>query len=318
MDFVNHSRARRLVSAGREDAIRRLHGLDDRRRSLDLLIYPALWCLGATLSCLAWSRLQGPPRLLFSALGWLFSGAALNAHILLVHESMHGVLFSRKGWNRWAGSLVGLTFLMSSNAYKIQHLRHHAFLGEAGDPDDYNNYARPGWKLWVLHCTRVLFGSFLYIFLIPSLSWGKAKSEERRRMVEDYALMLLLVVLAATLVPIWILVQAWGIPLLVCNFMMNARGLTQHSLAEPKDAFLASRNIRSGALVRFLLLQENYHLTHHLYPRVPSYHLHELNGLLKDRFPREVTGPGFTWFLGRFFVALWRRDDKAIGVVLHQ
>jgi fatty acid desaturase len=312
---MNHSEARRLVSRGREGQIRSLHELKDWRRALDLLAYPSIWAIGAALSCLAWRQVHGPWRLPLCAMGWLASGIALNANILLVHEGMHGVLLRSRTWNRWLGVLFGFSVLMSFTAYQVQHLRHHAFLGKEGDPDEYNNYARPGWRLWALHCVRVGLGSILYIAFIPALSWGKARTEEKRRMVQEYGLLLLVLALALAFVPAWVLVQAWGFPLLVVNFMMNTRGLTQHSLAEPRDAFLASRSIRSGALVRFFLLQENYHLAHHLYPHVPSYRMHALNGLLQDRYPREVTGPGFVWFLGRFFAALWRRDESPIGVV---
>jgi fatty acid desaturase len=318
MNFMNHSEARRLVSAGREAPIRGLHRLADRRRGLDFAAYLGIWAAGAAISCLAWSRLEGAPRLALSGLGWLLSGAALNANILLVHEGMHGVLLSRRGPNRWMGVFFGLSVLMSFTAYQIQHLRHHAFLGKPGDPDEYNNYARPGWKLWALHCVRIAFGSILYIFFIPALSWRKAKSGEKARMLQEYGLLLALLAALLGVAPSWILIQAWGLPLLVVNFMMNSRGLTQHSLAEPRDAFLASRNIRSGAFVRFFLLQENYHLAHHLYPHVPSYRLHALNELLKDRYPREVSGPGFFWFVTRFFGALWRRDESPIGVLRHR
>jgi fatty acid desaturase len=314
---LNHSQARRLVSLGREAQITAMHRLDDRRRVVDLLAYPGLWLCGALISCLAWREIQGPWRLITCALGWLLSGVAINAHILLVHEGMHGVLLKGKFISRLAAAAFGYSVLMSYSAYKVQHLRHHAFLGKAGDPDEYGNYAKSGWRLWALHCLRVGLGSFLYIFLIPALSYGKARGDERIQMLQEYAGLSLLLGLCVWALPAWLLLQAWGLPLLVVNFMLNTRGLTQHSLAEPEDAFLASRSIRSGALVRFCLLQENYHLAHHLYPRVPSYRMHALNELLKDRYPREVTGPGFMWFLGRFFLALGRGDLRPIGVVEH-
>src|SRR5882724_10890517 len=179
MEACSHPEARRLVSAGKEARLAQLHGLDDARRCLDLAFTLGLWAGGALLSCWAWSQLSGWPRWAFAVLGWVPSAVAMNAHILLVHEGMHGVLFSRRGLNRWAGSLLALSVLVSSAAYKVMHLRHHAFLGQAGDPDEYNNYAKPGWRLWALHCVRLALGSYLYLALIPLLSWKKARPVER-------------------------------------------------------------------------------------------------------------------------------------------
>jgi fatty acid desaturase len=318
MRATTHALARRQVSKGRESAISAMHRLDDLRRLGDLALYLGLWLAGAGLSLWSWTHLQGGARLGLAALGWMLSAIALNAHILLVHEGMHSVLFKAPLLNRSMGSLLGWTVLMSSAAYQVQHLRHHAFLGTKGDPDEYNNYAAPGWKLWALHCLRLALGSYLYLLFIPVLSWRKAAPAEKRRMALEYGLLAGLLALLVLKAPFWALCQAWLIPLIFVNFMMNTRGLTQHSLAEPQDAFLASRSIRSGFLVRLCLLDENYHLAHHLYPRVPSYRLHALNELLKDRYPREVAGPGFVWFVFMFFRALWRRDESPIGVVLRQ
>jgi fatty acid desaturase len=314
---MDHDRARRLVSAGRESSIRAMHRLDDRRRLLDHLVQLGLWAVGAGLSCYSFLHLGGGARLLACVTGYLVSGTALNESILLMHEGMHMVLFRRRALNRWVGVLCGASVLMSFSAYQIQHLKHHAFLGQAGDPDEYNNYAQAGWRLWALHCTRVLCGSILYIFFIPGLSWARTKGAVRKRIFTEFALIGALIILLFMTVPTWALIQAWGYPLLVVNFMMNFRGLANHSLAEPRDAFLASRNLRCGPVVRFLLLQENYHMTHHLYPLAPSYRLHQLDSLLRDRYPREASGPGFLWFLGCFFRALWLRDGSPIGIEEH-
>ena len=317
MEFYDHDRARRLVSKGREDGIRTLHQLNDVRRLADHVVQLTLWIGGGVLSCFAYTKLSGASRSALCGLGYLLSGTALNESILLMHEGMHMVLFRNRAVNRLAGVICGASVLMSFSAYQIQHLKHHAFLGQTGDPDEYNNYAKPGWKLWSLHLTRAFLGSILYIFFIPILSWIKTKGAVRRRIFNEYALILLLLVGLFLSFPVWILAQVWGLPLLVVNILMNLRGLANHSFAQPKDAFTASRNMQCGPVVRFLLLQENNHLAHHLYPLVPSYYLHPLNELLQDRYPQEATGPGFLWFLGRFFRALWHGDLRPIGVIEH-
>ncbi len=59
---------------------------------------------------------------------------------------------------------------MSFTAYQVMHLRHHTFLGGTRDPDDYENYVSRRPVLWVMHFTRLLAGSFVYLLMIPRLA----------------------------------------------------------------------------------------------------------------------------------------------------
>ena len=51
--------------------------------------------------------------------------------VLLLHEGMHGMLFSSRFWNRWVSVLLVTTFLMSLSAYQAMHLRHHTLPGRS-------------------------------------------------------------------------------------------------------------------------------------------------------------------------------------------
>jgi hypothetical protein len=74
--------------------------------------------------------------------------------------------------------------------------------------------------------------------------------------------------------------------------------------------------MRPHPVVAFCLLNENYHLEHHLFPEVPSYHLRELHELLWPRLPRAVTGQSYVGFLLRFLRATWRLDETPIGLTV--
>ena len=58
--------------------------------------------------------------------------------------------------------------------------------------------------------------------------------------------------------------------------------------------------MKPGRLIAFCLLYENYHLEHHLFPEVPSYHLPGLHRLLWPRLPRAVVGASYLAFLAHF------------------
>ena len=66
----------------------------------------------------------------------------------------------------------------------------------------------------------------------------------------------------------------------------------------------------------FLLLNENYHLEHHLFPEVPSYRLPRLRALLQDRLPHHVEAASYTRFLAGFLSRSLHGDESLLGLHL--
>lgn len=301
------------LSRGLEQEIAALRQLSLPERLVELLVFPSLWLAGA--ACVL-HQIQLPPSptgYLLQAAGTLLAALGLNAFVLLLHEGMHGTLFSSRIWNRWISVLLGGCVLISFTAYQVMHTEHHRYLGDPRDPDEYRNYTSSPTLLWALHYVRLTVGCFLYVLLIPVLAWRRGTTAERRRIVEEYLLLAAAWTAAGLTMPFEALLHGWLIPLLVVAVLTQLRGFTQHGLTDPDDPLLASRSIHPGPVVRFLVLNENYHLEHHLYPEIPSYNLRKLHLLLADRLPRQVTGTSYSGFLARFLRATWRRDDAPIG-----
>jgi fatty acid desaturase len=149
---------------------------------------------------------------------------------------------------------------------------------------------------------------------IPILAVKYGTIEERRRILVEYGMLIGTYSVVLRFVPIAILVVAWLIPLLIVGSMTAIRGFTQHGITDATDPYIASRTILPHPLVAFLLLNENYHLEHHLFPEVPSYHLQELHKLVWPRLPRAVSGRGYLRFLAKFLRATPRLDETPIGL----
>lgn len=130
----------------------------------------------------------------------------------------------------------------------------------------------------------------------------------------EYGLLALVYSVVGLVVPPSVVVHGWLIPVVLVGYMTNIRGLTQHGITDVHDPFLASHSIEAHPVVAFCLLYENYHLEHHLFPDVPSYHLRALHRLIWGRLPRAVTGRSYLMFLARFFRATLRRDETPIGL----
>jgi fatty acid desaturase len=307
------------LSHGLEAEIAGLRQPSLRHRAAELAVFPLLWAAGAAVALYGARLPSSPARILFEGAGTLLAALGLNAFVLLLHEGMHHTLFPSRVWNRWISVGLGGCVLISFTAYQVMHEEHHRYLGDPRDPDEYSNYTSSPRLVWALHYMRLLVGAFLYILLIPVLAWRHAGPKvqddrgDRRRIVEEYAVLGTAWTAVFAFVPFPVLVHAWLLPLVAVAFMTQIRGFTQHGVTDPSDPLLASRSIHPWTVVRFLVLNENYHLEHHLWPEVPSYNLRRLHLLIRSRLPRSVTGTSYSGFLLRFFRATWQGDDSPIG-----
>ncbi len=303
-------KARTDLARGLEATLKSLTQHDGRKRAGEFLCFGALGFCGVWLTLASWHA----GHTLVMPLGITATALALNAFVLLLHEGMHDTLFPNRRWNRLGSVLLGTTFLMSFSAYRVLHARHHKFLGDPRDPDDYNNYARNPLAVWALHFVRLACGSLLYLALIPMLALKYGTDVERRWILTEYGFLFFVYSVLLRLVPISTLVVSWFIPLLIVGTLVAIRGFTQHGITDASDPYIASRTILPHPAVGFFLLHENYHLEHHLFPEIPSYHLPQLHRSVWPLLPRAVSGRGYVRFLASFLRATPRLDNAPIGL----
>ena len=113
-----------------------------------------------------------------------------------------------------------------------------------------------------------------------------------------------------------VIVHGWLIPMLFIHFMVNIRGMSQHTLLEHEtDPVRGSRTILTNRVTQFFMCNENFHLEHHLYPAVPWYNLPRVHESMKQQL--EDGGAPFidsyTQFVAEFVSASLRRRD--VGTV---
>lgn len=309
----SHIEARRMMMQGLENELTALRQLDLGKRLHEISFFMGLWVLSVTVNTMGY---QSPPGYLHTGLrilGTIGTALAVNTFILFLHEGMHNTLFKSRVWNRWVSAALGWIFCISFTAYKVMHTRHHNYLGDPRDPDDYQNYMENKRMLWFMHYSRLILGPYLYIVVIPLLALRHGSPAERRHVIEEYAALVSVYIVAAMLIPGDILLYMWFIPLIITAHMTAIRGLTQHGITNAQNPFIASRSIQAKPLVAFFLLNENYHLEHHLFPEIPSYNLAQVHRLIWPRLPHAVTGTSYLAFLFKFFAASLKMDDKPIG-----
>ncbi len=309
-------RARRMLSAGLHAEIAGLRQRRWERRIAEIVLFLALWAVGIGLG-LAGLSMAGAAGWALRLAGIAAAAAALNAFYLLSHEGHHHLLFQSGVANHGANVALCIPLLHSPTAYRVLHDLHHRYLGGPGDPDEYRNYTGDVRLLWALQWVRLTLGTLVYMPLIPIVAWRRAGPVDRRLIALEYVAMAALWVPVFANVPLGILVQVWLIPGVVVGYISAVRALSQHALTPSGDPLLASRSVRSNAVVSFFLLNENYHLEHHLFAEVPSYNLPRLRALLRGRLPQTVEAPSFTRFLAGFVAHFLRGDDSPLGFQRH-
>ena len=98
-----------------------------------------------------------------------------------------------------------------------------------------------------------------------------------------------------------------GLPSLYGRWLLVVFGTTQHAgLAEDVlDHRLNTRTVYMNPVLRFLYLNMNYHLEHHMFPSVPYRNLPRLHALVRDDLP--APHRGIVHAYREILPALWRQ-----------
>ncbi len=244
---------------------------------------------------------------------YVLAAASLHGVSLFTHEGVHGALAASPGLNRALAAVCAWPVLQNFAAYKVLHLRHHADLGGGRDPDHYANYTHRPWLVFLMNWGRLLLGYPAYITLIPILGWRHGTPADRRWIAFEVGAVVALVAAAiGSPLPRGVLLHGWLIPMLVINTMVNIRGMSQHTLlADASDEVRGTRTILANRLSAFFMCNENFHLEHHLFPRVPWYNLPRVHERVRDQLVAAGAPfiPSYLAFVRLFIASSFRRLD---------
>ncbi len=229
----------------------------------------------------------------FAAFGALYGGSADSRW----HENGHATAFR----SRWANDvfyyLAAFMLLREATLFRWDHFRHHSDTIIVGrDPEI--DYPRP-------IRLRILIPNYLNLINGPKLLWliaqhsvGRIDAKTRqlvpqrdfRRVIWEaraYAAVLVGVIAWAiasgTIVPLLFV----GLPSFYGAWLFMFFAITQHAglKEDVLDHRLNTRTVYINPVFRFLYLNMNYHLEHHLFPAVPYYNLPALHREVKAYLP---------------------------------
>ena len=213
------------------------------------------------------------------------------------HECGHGTAFRSRWMNTAIYELASFMMVRNSVVWRWSHTRHHTDTIIVGKDPEISGMRPPQMIIMALN----LFGIIALpqsLFAIARNALGHLSAEERQYVPEPeqaraiwtarahmavYAATILLAVAAWSLLPLLLigLPRAYGIWLLLIMGLPQHAGLDEDVL----DHRLNSRTVIMNPVLRFIYMNMNYHIEHHMFPMVPFYSLPALHEAIKHDLP---------------------------------
>jgi fatty acid desaturase len=233
--------------------------------------------------------------------GQLLLAAAMVQWFAILHEAGHKTLFRTRWLNKWAAHMAGFIALIPGDCWRIVHAKHHYWTGWQ-DLDLTTETLVPRrlhrvesvvinvcWRLWIpIFATLYRVNNY---WNLPRLWRLFPRTRERRLLTMN-----IVFYLAAYLTLVWMLgfvavLKYVGLGLLISFSLQDLLILSQHthipmSLANgekvasypPIEQEVFTRSLLFPPwFSRLVLLNIDAHSLHHMYPKIPGYHLHQIS-----------------------------------------
>jgi fatty acid desaturase len=215
-----------------------------------------------------------------------------------VHEASHQMLFRHRTANTWVTTLlcaypIGTSYF----AYVQSHNAHHRNTGGRDDPcrrrqEKYDFHNQRQQSKFLLRTLLIFWDAPVYLansvttYIKPIEPPRNEKQRvwQRREILGQWLYWLTMLTVLTIGGWWWIFLLYWIVPYL--TFFQVIRKLAEHSehngLWEAPSEIEVTRNNFCHPLLRFLIYPhgDSYHLTHHLFSRVPHYRLRHAHQIL--------------------------------------
>jgi fatty acid desaturase len=272
------------------------------------LRYLSLWVLallvtGAPIwAVLSWWQ---PGVWSWAALIWamVVYGAVLTVPAYAMsHETAHGTAFRSRWLNEAVFWLTSLIYMEEPLHRRYTHTNHHSYTWHAGKDSQMPFDTPMGLGGWLLEISGLALLRFHALVLLRLLSGRYSPVMRDVTPPGEFAKMTrnawVFALVYAGLGGAIVAGQSWLLWFLVLPRLLGAPvmllfTLIQHvEMQENHPSILEStRSFRTSWLGRFLYMNMNHHIEHHLYPLVPFHALPKLGAVLEPELP--APDPGF-------------------------
>jgi Na+-transporting NADH:ubiquinone oxidoreductase subunit F len=290
----------RAIAAGLADAewfladvpsarMREFQQRTDLRAAIDTVLWLGFLVLAGWWAYATWLSWWSVPA--FLVYGALYGGASDSRW----HEMGHGTAFRSRLPNEVIYVLASFMLFRGPSVWRWSHHRHHTDTIIVGR-DAEISFQRPANVARTVQAFTGFPGAFSMFARLVRHSVGRIdptaaevvpESEHRRVVWESRAFVAVIVAVVA-----WSLV-AWtplpllfvGLPTWYGTWLMVFFGVTQHAGLRENvlDHRYNTRTVYMNPVFRFLYLNMNYHVEHHMFPSVPYRSLPALHAEIKDQ-----------------------------------
>jgi Na+-transporting NADH:ubiquinone oxidoreductase subunit F len=233
----------------------------------------------------------------FALYGALYGGSADPRW----HENGHGTAFRTRWPNDVVYNFASFLLLREPTLWRWSHVRHHSDTIIVGrDPEI--SFPRP-------FRFRMVLPNYLHLLNGPKMVWrivqhaaGKVDEDTREFVPEEEMPRVVrearIFVAILSAVVVWCVVARSIVPLLFIGlpsfygvWLVWFFAITQHAglNEDVLDHRYSTRTVYMNPVFRFLYLNMNYHLEHHLFPSVPYHALPALHAEVKQFLPAPKT-----------------------------
>ncbi len=293
--------------------LRKLQRRSDFRAALNTALWLGLTALaGVAVVASAWSWWSIPAVVVYSA---LYGGASDSRW----HETGHGTAFSSRRANDAVYYLACFMLLRGPTVWRWSHYRHHTDTIIKGH-DAEIAFQRPPSIAGTLWRFTHLQGAAGLLLRLVRHAFGSLDEEakelvpihERRRVIRESQVMVgvllgavVLSVLMQTVIPVVLI----GGSTFLGGWLVVFFGITQHAGLQENvlDHRLNTRTVLMNPVFRFLYLNMNFHVEHHMFPSVPYYSLPALHEKVASQLAPPLPS---TWAAYRQIFAALRRQQS--------
>lgn len=301
-------------------AIRALMGKSDRIALRDTALWLGLMVLSAGIGIALWPSWWGLPA--WAIYGVLYGSGSDSRW----HECGHRTAFKTPWMNDVVYHIASFMIMRSPVVWRASHVRHHTDTIIVGRDPEIVAMRPPDLARLAINLLGIVDVWHLIRRLACHAS-GRIHAEEApylraqdypqvfrvaRIWVAIYAATIALAFWMGSILPLMVI----GLPRLYGAWHHVLTGVLQHlGLAENvTDHRLNTRTVLMNPISRFIYLNMNYHLEHHMFTMVPYYHLPALHELIKHDVPPPE--PSVFAAFRRLLPVLWRQLRYQDAVII--
>ena len=285
------------------EVLKELSKKSDLKGLQHILVFFGLLIVTGILAYITWGTW-------WSVFWFLVYGNIYSFSNPLWHETGHKTAFKSKFLNEFFYYISSFMSNFEPIRWRYTHFVHHGNTYSTENPFDheieYGNDLKKTPKRLIVNIIPFLdlvfikkhisFEIFQHAFGIKTKVMKECIPENAQAKVilssRIYVVVWSLIALSSILASSWMPILYFLLPHFYGKTLHKLVAFTQHAgLARNiKDHRFSTREMHLNPILSFLYWKMEYHLTHHMFPTVPSYNLDKLHHHIKDQLPKTNNG----------------------------